>query len=278
MLSSTWLVDLQDPRTEGSRFKTFTTYNVVSTLSPAGVRRRYSDFEWLRSVLKGRYHGRRPHVHNPHARLRVRAVYDSEPHMQPYCCVCVCVSGVAIPWLPEKKVIGNTEQDFVEERMRGLASFIRNLFANPYLLHDSTLRLFLTVADTGAGEWEQSKRVCTLRPAVVCLCVCVCVHGIGAYVLQAVNAGEGSFPTTNPGLNQWFGVLCHLVLPAVSAEVVAALGAHLAELEKGLSGLQLAFAKYVDVSAKLADALAEITVRPESPPFRWLCLTVLAAV
>ena len=72
--------------------------------------------------------------------------------------------------LPEKKVIGNQGAEFIEERMRGLASFMRNIVANPYLRNDHTLIVFLTLMDTGAGEWEQAKKVmcwCGRRRAVV---------------------------------------------------------------------------------------------------------------
>ena len=69
-----------------------------------------------------------------------------------------CV-GLAIPMLPEKKLIGNKGAEFVEERMRGLSSFMINLVQNPYLLNDHTVKLFMTVEDTGAGEWEQTKKV-----------------------------------------------------------------------------------------------------------------------
>ena len=50
-------VDVTDPRTDGPRFNTFVTYNLLSTWHTSGVRRRYSDFEWLREVLKYRFHG-----------------------------------------------------------------------------------------------------------------------------------------------------------------------------------------------------------------------------
>ena len=67
--------------------------------------------------------------------------------------------GLAIPMLPEKKLIGNKGAEFVEERMRGLCSFMINLVQNPYLRNDHTVKLFLTIEDTGAGEWEQTKKV-----------------------------------------------------------------------------------------------------------------------
>jgi hypothetical protein len=57
VMSSKFDVDVTDPRTDGPRFNTFVTYNLQSTWNTAGVRRRYSDFEWLREVLKYRFHG-----------------------------------------------------------------------------------------------------------------------------------------------------------------------------------------------------------------------------
>ncbi len=73
--------------------------------------------------------------------------------------------------LPEKKVIGNQGVEFIEERMRGLASFMRNVVANPYLRNDHTLKVFMTLVDTGAGEWEQAKKVrqAPLRTAVLAI-------------------------------------------------------------------------------------------------------------
>jgi hypothetical protein len=84
------------------------------------------------------------------------------------CCCVVSRAGMAIPCLPEKKVIGNKGAEFVEERMRGLSSFMINIIQNPYLRHDHTLNFFLTVEETGAGEWEQTKKV-----RLLCACACV---------------------------------------------------------------------------------------------------------
>ncbi len=57
VLAAKFVVDVTEPRTEGPRFTTFVTYNLLSTMCTTGVRRRYSDFEWLREVLKYRFHG-----------------------------------------------------------------------------------------------------------------------------------------------------------------------------------------------------------------------------
>ncbi len=63
------------------------------------------------------------------------------------------------------------------------------------------------------------------------------------------------------GLNRWFGILRHLALPADGDAAAAALSLHLIELEKGLNALQTALAKFVDISAKVSEALGEVKVR-----------------
>lgn len=78
--------------------------------------------------------------------------------------------------MPEKRVIGNQGADFIEERQRGLTSFMRQVALNPYLRNDHTFRAFLTVIDTGAGEWEQAKKV---RRLAVRTRGCRCGYGFG---------------------------------------------------------------------------------------------------
>ena len=66
----------------------YTTYLLQSQpLCPEGVRRRYSDWDWLRELLVARYHG------------------------------------IAVPLLPEKRVVGNQNKNFIEERMQGLENW-----------------------------------------------------------------------------------------------------------------------------------------------------------
>lgn len=77
----TWL-QISDPRTEGGTLTSYTSYHISSTLAPDGVRRRYSDFDWLRDILVARYHG------------------------------------VAVPLMPEKRLVGNQSKGFIEERMQ----------------------------------------------------------------------------------------------------------------------------------------------------------------
>lgn len=46
-------LQISDPRTEGGTLTSYTSYHVSCTLLPDGVRRRYSDFDWLRDILVG---------------------------------------------------------------------------------------------------------------------------------------------------------------------------------------------------------------------------------
>jgi hypothetical protein len=101
-------------------FTSHTTYLISSTLAADGVRRRYSDFDWLREVLVARYHG------------------------------------TAVPLMPEKRLVGNQGKAFIEERMAGLENFMLLVLASPYLRNDATMRMFLT--QKGAPEFEQAKK------------------------------------------------------------------------------------------------------------------------
>jgi PX domain len=98
----------------------YTTYQVTSTICAEGVRRRYSDFDWLRDLLVARYHG------------------------------------ICVPLMPEKRVVGNQGKAFIEERMQGLENFMLLVLSNPYLRNDVTLRMFLT--QRGQAEFDQAKK------------------------------------------------------------------------------------------------------------------------
>lgn len=109
-----------EPQTVSSTFSSYTTYLIKSSINDEGVRRRYSDFDWLRDVLVARYHG------------------------------------LGVPLMPEKRLVGNQGSAFIEERMQGLENFMLLVLANPYLRNDVTLRMFLT--QKGAAEFEQAKK------------------------------------------------------------------------------------------------------------------------
>lgn len=93
---------------------------VVSVEKGFSVRRRYSDFEYLRQVLLSRYS-----------------------------------TGIFIPPLPEKKIL-NKSDDFLRLRMRGLNFFIERLLKNPYLKNDVTTQAFLCINDNNA--WNEHKK------------------------------------------------------------------------------------------------------------------------
>mmetsp|Transcript_13834 Transcript_13834/g.18062 ORF Transcript_13834/g.18062 Transcript_13834/m.18062 type:complete len:574 (+) Transcript_13834:323-2044(+) len=92
---------------------------LVST-DPTGtkVRRRYSDFDWLRELLQTRY------------------------------------VGIMVPPLPEKKI--GSSKAFIQSRMRGLNLFMNRLLENPYLKSDSATKLFLEAE--ALADWEQGKK------------------------------------------------------------------------------------------------------------------------
>lgn len=88
--------------------------------SSDGVWRRYSDFEWLYTVLAARY------------------------------------SGMVIPPMPEKR-LANTGTKFLEQRNRQLGAWLMLALAIPYVRRDATVHEFLTSAQQGK-EWDELKR------------------------------------------------------------------------------------------------------------------------
>lgn len=80
-----------------------------------GVRRRYSDFEYLLFGLIQRYPA---------------MIFED---------------------LPPKKMVGNTGVDFVEVRMKGLENFINKLADNPYIQRDN---LFLDFLRLSQQDWS----------------------------------------------------------------------------------------------------------------------------
>ena len=147
-------------------------------------------------------------------------------------CVSPPRTGMAIPMLPEKKLIGNQGPEFIEERKRGLISFMNVLTDNPYLRHDHTVRSFLTVAESGAGEWDQAKR--------------------------AADSGEGSHPSVNMGLNRWFGVLRNYPIPTDADDACATFLLHCNEMEKTARTLLASLNKYFECAVKLSAALNDV--------------------
>lgn len=189
-------VNVIEPRHVGGGMfsKSYTTYKVTSTVLADGVWRRYSDFEFMRDILVSRFHG------------------------------------LAIPLLPDKRVVGNLDEAFIERRRAGLADWARKIGAHPYLRGDATFTRFLSV--TGDSEWEQSKK--------------------------AAATGEGASSSSNPGLARWFGCLRMYPLPAESDKAVAESAALNSMLEDKCRALLTAVDAFLQATKQSVAAMEAI--------------------
>lgn len=113
------VVEVRNPvmHYQGSSLKQYTDYEVcVKTTSKAfiipqsSVRRRYSEFVWLRNYL-----GKQNDI----------------------------FSRVKTPKLPPKKLVGKNDPDFIQTRMHGLQKFLRKIIEHNVFLSDKALHLFL---------------------------------------------------------------------------------------------------------------------------------------
>ncbi|KAJ1610202.1 PX domain-containing protein [Cryptosporidium canis] len=109
-------VSVTDPENKSIGLGKYTVY-LVSGITPDGhnfsTRKRYSDFEWLRSTLVIQF------------------------------------PGVFIPPIPKKKKVGRFEKDFIEFRRRYLEEFLRRIFNRVYLVSSSIVRTWLNRSDSG---------------------------------------------------------------------------------------------------------------------------------
>lgn len=186
-----------DPQTRNPTFgKSYTTYLVsLDTDSEAfEVRRRFSDFDWLRGILMYRFHG------------------------------------VAIPCLPPKKLVGNQNNTFIEERRQGLEKWLREVAASPYLREDTTFQMFLRTKDT--NEFEQQKK--------------------------AADMGAGSNPKENKGLDRWFGVLRHYSLPSDHGDAVKQVEQQCNSMKEILERAVKVCSAYFKAAQTMNDALQQI--------------------
>jgi sorting nexin-3/12 len=118
-------IDVINPITHGVANKRYTDYEVrlktnlpVFRVKESSVRRRYSDFEWLRNELER----------------------DSK---------------IVVPPLPSKSLKrqlpfrgddGIYEEDFIEERRSGLESFVNKIAGHPLAQNERCLHMFLQEA------------------------------------------------------------------------------------------------------------------------------------
>lgn len=110
-----------DPESRGSYLKKHTTFLVTLEPLQSRARRRFSDFEWLHSVLRARY------------------------------------VGMLVPSLPEKTVTLKSDAAFIQSRVRGLSLFLECVMQSPYLRSDASVSSFFTATDE--KEWETAKKV-----------------------------------------------------------------------------------------------------------------------
>ena len=110
-------VTVSEPQTTKKMMNSYVTYSVFTKQFGYVIRRRYSDFQWLRSTLMQRY------------------------------------TGMLIPPLPPRgadsmstAADSSTKQDskFVQRRMRALAKFLSEVVANPFLRGDASVIQFLS--------------------------------------------------------------------------------------------------------------------------------------
>lgn len=112
-----WVENPETLKESGLMGKTYTTFRVLLKATDGelvGVRHRYSEFDSLRSMLQKRY----------------------------------AQFGILVPSLPQKKVLGKLDQDFITERMQGLTLFCEAVVANPWLRQDKYWKDFMTSGST----------------------------------------------------------------------------------------------------------------------------------
>lgn len=125
------VVILRNPKASDTTFlqSTFITYEVLTESQQWLVRRRFSDFEWLRTILVK------------------------------------CFPRMVVPPLPGKK-IGNRrfEEDFIQKRMMFLQKFINAVLENESFKTSEALIAFLSMIDRGQFD-SKMKEMTTYQPS-----------------------------------------------------------------------------------------------------------------
>ena len=138
---------------------------------------------------------------------------------------------MAVPLLPPKRAVNNTDSNFIEERRAGLQQWLLEVMASPYLKSDTTLKTFMSI--TSSSEFEQSKKA----------------------VLQG---GGGANPAENPGLAHWFGVLRAYKLPEDYPAAVGEVQGMANEMEKTIEGALSSVEVFHDAALRLDEAMANM--------------------
>eukprot|EP00512_Aurantiochytrium_limacinum_P002218 CAMPEP_0171497978 /NCGR_PEP_ID=MMETSP0958-20121227/7583_1 /TAXON_ID=87120 /ORGANISM="Aurantiochytrium limacinum, Strain ATCCMYA-1381" /LENGTH=436 /DNA_ID=CAMNT_0012032303 /DNA_START=299 /DNA_END=1609 /DNA_ORIENTATION=- len=169
------------------------------------VRRRYSEFEFLQNVLEKRY------------------------------------AGLAVPRLPEKRVVKTTE--FLKERARELTLFIKGLLRVAYFRADSTVLAF--IGDTDSRRWE------ALKASVA--------------ASQPGTALDRNREDGNEGKRRWLEVMQHFQLPRGAELSFWHISQHLCALSQLLASMAEAIGRMTDAATEYAIALRDLAQRVEYP-------------
>lgn len=109
--------------------QSYVTYEVMTEALEWIVRRRFSDFEWLRNIL------------------------------------CKCYPRMVVPPLPGKKIGGRRfEADFIRKRMNFLQKFIDGIMLNETFKTSEALVAFLSMIDRGQFD-SKMKEMTTYQPS-----------------------------------------------------------------------------------------------------------------
>lgn len=130
-------IEVISPTIQGVGSKRYVEYTVKlkSTLpvfspSEANVKRRYSDFEWLHKELE-----------RADTKIAVPALPDKAWQRQ----------------LPFRKDEGLFQEDFIEERRRGLEAFINKIASHPLAQSERALHVFLLEPEIDLTKYVRGK-------------------------------------------------------------------------------------------------------------------------
>ena len=130
-------IEVISPEVRGVGSKRYVEYTVkmkttlpVYNQSESTVRRRYSDFEWLHKELE-----------RADTKIAVPALPDKAWQRQ----------------LPFRKDNGLFQEDFIEERRRGLETFINKVAAHPLAQNERALHVFLLEPEIDLTKYTPGK-------------------------------------------------------------------------------------------------------------------------
>ncbi|UJR30312.1 hypothetical protein I4U23_017849 [Adineta vaga] len=130
-------IEVISPTVQGVGSKRYVEYTVkLKTTLPifnqteSIVKRRYSDFEWLHKELE-----------RADTKIAVPSLPDKAWQRQ----------------LPFRQDAGLFQEDFIEERRRGLETFINKIAAHPLAQNERALHVFLLETDIDLNQYVRGK-------------------------------------------------------------------------------------------------------------------------